>query len=109
VRDEAHHPLRHGHTVVVALEASHAILVDLLAQGCLKNLQQLAGIVVDELGVPLEAQHLIADVVRRKRQNSLEAMTVALSGKVVTWSWWLINNVSSGTSGLIHGALASIL
>ena len=67
VRHKAHHPLRHGHAVVVALQAGHAVAVDLFTQGCLKYFQQLTGIVVNKLRMALEAQHLIVDVVSRER------------------------------------------
>ncbi len=52
---------------MVSLQAGHTVGVDLLPQRCLKNLQQLAGIVVDKFRVALEAQHLVFNVVRRKR------------------------------------------
>ncbi len=52
---------------MVVLKAGHALLVDLLAEKLLAQVQQGAGIVVDELGVALEAQHLIIDMVGRER------------------------------------------
>ncbi|MNC76895.1 hypothetical protein D3C75_1287150 [compost metagenome] len=42
-------------------------------------------------------------------QKSLDAITVAFSGSAVTWSWWLINSVSSSLTGFIQGALAASL
>ena len=67
VRHEAHHPFRHGHAVVVARQAGHAVCVDFFTQGRLKNLQQLAGLIMDKFRVPLEAQHLVADVIGGER------------------------------------------
>jgi hypothetical protein len=50
----------------------------------LANFQQRARIVVDELRVALEAQHLIAMWYAANGQKSLEAITVAFSGNAVT-------------------------
>jgi hypothetical protein len=65
--------------MVLMLQAGHAFNRPLTqASGAI---QQRARIVVDELRVALEAQHLIAMWYAANGQKSLEAITVAFSGK----------------------------
>jgi hypothetical protein len=52
---------------VLGGQAGHGFLIDLITQVVLARIEQCAGIVVDELRVALEAQHLVANVVRRIR------------------------------------------
>ncbi|MNN80795.1 hypothetical protein D3C81_1975570 [compost metagenome] len=53
--------------MVFLLQAGDAFRVNLLAQRLLANFQQCPGVVMNELRMALEAQHLIVDVVRGKR------------------------------------------
>jgi hypothetical protein len=78
VRHKAHHPLGHCGALVLVLQAGH--LSDNLSPRLLANFQQRARIVVDELRVALEAQHLVAMWYAANGQKSLEAITVAFSG-----------------------------
>ena len=49
------------------LEAIHALLIDLLTEMLLAQIEQCPRVVVNELWMPLEAQHLILDVVGANR------------------------------------------
>ena len=53
--------------MVFLLQAGHAFAVNLRTQRFLTQIQQRPRVIVDELRVALEAQHLIVDVVRGKR------------------------------------------